>query len=204
MLLRLFSGSLTGLFFLLVACSSDGPPPTPKPRAFPKVNYPEEYSYQQFDEDYCAFTFQFPSYAEVVQDNNFFDEDPVHPCWFDLYMPAFDSRLHCSYIEVGADKSIEQLKSDAFEMADYHTKRANYIDELRINRKNEANVEGFAFAIEGPAATPFQFYLTDGEDHFFRASLYFNTQVRPDSLRPIYDFVRKDVMKMIETFTWTE
>lgn len=187
----------------LSACSSDGPPPTPKPRAFPKVDYPD-YTYQQFNKDYCSFTFQYPTYAEVVQDDNFFDEQPTHPCWFDLYIPAFDSRLHCSYVAIGSDKSLDQLRTDAFEMADYHTKRANYIDELRIDRAQEADVEGFAFAIEGPAATPFQFYLTDGEDHFFRASLYFNTQVRPDSLRPIYDFVRKDVMKMIETFEWTD
>lgn len=203
MQLRFFFGSLLVLFTLFTACSTDGPPPTPKPRAFPKIDYPN-YTYQSFDKDYCSFTFQYPTYAEVIQDNSFFADQPVHPCWFDLYIPAFDSRLHCSYVEVGADKSLDQLRSDAFEMADYHTKRANYIDELRIDRKDEAEVEGFAFAIEGPAATPFQFYLTDGEDHFFRASLYFNTQVRPDSLRPIYDFVRKDIMKMIETFAWAD
>lgn len=187
----------------LSACNTNAPAPTPKPRAYPKVDYPT-YTYQTFDEDYCNFTFAYPSYARIEQDQYFFGEKPAHPCWFDLYIPAFDSRIYCSYVEPGADKTIDQLREDAFEMADYHTKRANYIDELRIDRRDEAQVEGFAFAIEGPAATPFQFYLTDGSDHFFRASLYFNTQVQPDSLKPIYEFIRKDIFQMIETFEWSD
>jgi hypothetical protein len=49
-----------------------------------------------------------------------------------------------------------------------------------------------------------QFFLTDKKNHFFRAALYFNTQVRPDSLAPIYEFVKEDVFKLIETFEWEE
>lgn len=189
--------------FIVSACNTQGPPPSPKPRAYPKVTYPSSKPLS-FDASYCAFSFEYPSYATIQQDQYFFDGEPAHPCWFDLYIPDFDASLHCSYIPVGKDKSLEQLRKDAFEMADYHTKRANYIDEVRIDRKEEANVEGFAFAIEGPAATPFQFYLTDGDEHFFRASLYFSTEVRPDSLQPVYQFIRKDLIKMIETFEWAD
>jgi hypothetical protein len=58
------------------------------------------------------------------------------------------------------------------------------------------------FSIEGPAATPFQFFITDEKQHFFRASLYFKTKINTDSLAPVYDFVKKDLRKMIETFEW--
>ena len=101
----------------------------------------------------------------------------------------------------GPDK-LEELKTDAFELADWHNKRANYIDEMIIQKGN--SVSGFAFLIEGPAASPFQFYLTDSTEHFLRGSLYFNTEARPDSLAPVYEFIEEDLVHMIETFEWTE
>lgn len=186
------------LTFFFSSCG-DEPAYTPKPRAYPKVNYPER-AYQRFDESYCNFTFEYPAYAQVKQDTLFFDEKPAHPCWFDLFVPAFDSRLHCSYYPIGPGNSFEKLKNDAFELVQWHNKKANYIQEVPI--KKEGNVSGFAFIIEGPAASPFQFYLTDSTDNFLRAALYFNTQARPDSLQPVYEFVEEDILHMIETFRW--
>lgn len=183
---------------LLYACGGEAVG-TPKPRAYPKVVYPEK-SYQVFNGDYCDFSFEYPKYAVIQQDTNFFDEAPAHPCWFDLFFPTFDSRLYCTYYPIGVDKSFEELKSDAFELASWHNKKADYIDEIRIEKDNR--VSGFAFVIEGAAASPFQFYLTDSTDHFLRGSLYFNAQVQPDSLAPIYDFVEEDLLRMIETFEW--
>lgn len=196
-----YLGILLLATFLIASCS-DEPPMTPKPRAYPKVEYPEK-AFQDFDKDYCTFSFEYPQYAQIVQDTSFFEQRPVHPCWFDVYFPDFDGRLHCSYYPVGAPKSFETLKADAFELADWHQKKANYVDELKISLP-EHGVSGFLFSIEGPAASPLQFYLTDSTQHFLRAALYFNTKTRPDSLAPIHDFVRADVMKMIETFQWNE
>ena len=196
---RLFGLALT-LALLLSACGEE-PVFTPKPRAFPRVVYPEK-AYQQFDKDYCNFTFEYPVYAEVQKDTTFFDERPPHPCWFDLYFPDFNGRLHCSYVEMPGPEKLEELKTDAFELADWHNKRANYIDEMIIDKGD--GVSGFAFLIEGPAASPFQFYLTDSTAHFLRGSLYFNTEARPDSLAPVYKFIEEDLVHMIETFEWTE
>jgi gliding motility-associated lipoprotein GldD len=194
-------GLFSGLIFLftLASCGSPGGP-SPRPRAYPKVNYPEK-KLREFGEDVCDFSFSFPDYARVVRDTAFFEEKPVHPCWFDLYMPDFDGRIHFSYYPVGNGKSLDQLKKDAFELVDWHNKRANYIEELPFSNPEE-NVQGIAFQIEGPAASPFQFYITDDEEHFVRGALYFNTQVRPDSLAPIIDFVTEDIATLLESFRW--
>lgn len=195
--------STTGRILLLVifciAFSSCGEEEiyTPKPRAFPKVIYPER-TYTKLDIDYCNFTFEYPAYAQVEQDTAFFDEKPVDPCWFDLVIPAFNARLHCSYFPVEGD--FEKFRSDAFSLANKHNIKANYIDELPIQKPN--GVSGMVFDIEGPVASPFQFYLTDSKDHFLRASLYFNTQARPDSLAPVFDFIKADLMQMINSFEW--
>ncbi|GJM31773.1 MAG: gliding motility lipoprotein GldD [Saprospiraceae bacterium] len=188
---------LTG--FLFTACEE--PAMVPKPRGFPRVVYPEK-SYQSFDKDYCSFTFDYPTYAVIQQDTSFFGETPAHPCWFDIYFPDFDSRLHCSFYPISKEKDFSTLKKDAFEMADWHNKRANYIDEIPINLNNQ--VSGFIFEMQGPAASPIQFYLTDSTRHFMRGALYFNTQTRPDSLAPVYLFLKNDVFKMIETFRWND
>lgn len=188
------------LVLFLISCGN-APPPTPKPRAFPKVEYPEK-AYQQFDEDYCAFTFEYPKYAEVQQDKSFFDEAPPHPCWFDLYFEDFDSRLYFSYAPINSKEEWEDLRSDAFNLADWHNKKASYIDEMLIKKDNQ--VSGVLFLIEGHAASPAQLYLTDSTSHFLRASLYFNTEVRPDSMAPVYEFLEADILRMIETFEWTE
>ena len=186
------------LGILLASCGQENIG-TPKPRAYPKVEYPTK-TYQRFDEGYCNFSFEYAKYAVIQQDTSFFDEQPAHPCWFDIYFPDFDSRIYCTYYPVEGKKSFEQLQQDAFEMAGWHNKKANYIEELNIEKDN--GVSGIAFIIEGPAASPLQFYLTDSTQHFMRGSLYFNTQVQPDSLAPIYSFVEEDILKMIETFEW--
>lgn len=195
-----------GLFLVIIlffaySCQSS-PIPSPKPRAFPKVIYPEGNS-QTFDKGYCNFSFQYPIYTEVQQDTSYFDEKPSDPCWFNIYYPSFDSRIYFTYYPVGIEKSFDVLLTDAFEMVEWHNKKANYIDEYIINRP-EAKVHGVAFNIEGPAASPFQFYLTDSTNHFLRGSVYFNTKARPDSLAPIFDFVKGDALRMIESLEWQE
>lgn len=176
---------------------------TPKPRGFPKVVYPEK-RYQQFKEGYCDFTFEYPTYANVEQDQSFFEEQPIHPCWFDLYVPDFDSRIYFSYIPIDVATPFDKLREDAFRLTDFHNKKATYIDEFPINKPN--GVKGMLFKVDGPVGSPMQFFLTDSlnEKHFLRGALYFNTQARPDSLAPVLDFMEKDVEKLLETFEWKE
>ena len=194
--------SLTVVFVLLVlfcgSCAEEAAP-VPKPRAYPRVIYPER-SYEAFDLPGCPFTFQMPAYAQIEQDTQFFGEKPQHPCWFNVVAPQFGSTIHFSYYPVEGAKSLEQLKRDAFDLAGKHNIKANYIDELPIQRPD--GTQGFAFNIEGAVASPFQFYLTDGQAHFVRGALYFNTQARPDSLAPVYDFVKTDIMEIINTLEW--
>ena len=163
------------------------------------MEYPEK-NYQKFTEPYCNFTFEYPSYAHIEQEKSFFNEKPIHPCWFDIFMPQFDAKIHCSYYPINETNNFDQLTSDAFTMANQHNLKANYIDDLIISKPNR--VGGIVFNIEGPVASPFQFFLSDSTSHFLRGALYFNTQARPDSLQPVIDFVKTDIMHMINTFDW--
>ena len=88
-------------------------------------------------------------------------------------------------------------------LASKHTIKAEAIDESMINRPEE-NVYGLLYDFRGNTATSLQFFLTDSSDHFLRGSLYFNTPPRQDSLAPVIGFLREDVLRMIESFSWKE
>lgn len=172
---------------------------TPKPRAFPRIIYPDR-SYKDFSESYCNFSFDYPGYGLIQKDTLFFDKKPNHECWFDINLPPFDGKIHCSFSNINREFTFEKLRQDAFELAYKHNMRADFIEEFAIERDNQ--VSGFLFSLEGPSASPLQFYLSDSTSQFLRGALYFNTSARPDSLAPVIEFVREDILRMIETFEW--
>ena len=174
----------------------------PKPHAFPKIGYPKREQITDFDKNFCHFSFKYPSYIVFQHDTAYFDEKPKDPCWFNLYYPMFNASLYCSYYPINADNKFDKLVSDAHELAGKHNIKADYIDELIIEKPN--HVSGKVFDIQGAAASPFQFYLTDSTKHFFRASLYFNTKTQPDSLAPVFNFVKTDITQMVNTFEWNK
>lgn len=177
-----------------VSCD-DGPVYAPKPRSYPKIEYPKK-QYKLFDEAYCKLSFEYPDYATVRQDKTYFDEAAKDPCWFDITFSQFGSTIHCSYAPIKNLKGFEKLKQDAFSLVYKHNIKADYIDEFPIEKPG---MKGFVFDLEGPTASPFQFYVSDEENHFIRGSLYFNTSVQVDSMTPVYEFLKKDVMHLIET-----
>lgn len=182
---------------LLLSCSE--PNYLPKPRMYPRINFPE-YNLVPFNETYCPFKFNYASYSAIVKDTLFFGEKPENECWFNLELNCFNGTLHCSYYPINNSKKLQKYINDAFRLAREHQIKANYIDEIPIHKQTDVN--GMLYNLEGPAASPFQFYLTDSVHHFFRAALYFNTPARPDSLLPIVEFVKKDVMTIINSFEW--
>ncbi len=193
---------LSIIFFVTIflqSCSDGETAITPKPRGFPKVVYPEKL-YQNFEEGYCNFHFEYPIYAEIQKDEAFFGEKTANECWFDILIPQFNAKIHCTYSPINQSSTAESLRNDAFELAHKHNIKAKYIEELKVNTSNGA--KGFIFNLEGDVASPFQFFLTDDENHFMRGSLYFNNKVATDSLAPIFTFVKKDIEHMINTLKW--
>lgn len=189
--------------FLLAAlfvtgCQMD-PGLEPKPRAYPRIVYPDT-SMVDFTLTDCPFRFSHPAYMEPRKESAFFDGSTPHPCWFDLHMEVFNADLHCTYSPVRHYNEFQMLVQDAFRLANEQNKRASYIEEFKI--RLPGGVSGMAFSLEGPSASPFQFFLTDSTRHFLRGSLYFNTRPDPDSLAPVVDYVRKDILRIIESLEW--
>jgi|SRR5687768_11782113 len=163
----------------------------PRPRAYPRVEYPEK-EYREFSTAECPFSFEYPVYADTI--------NKKEACWFDLEIKSFNAKIHCSYHPISSRADYEDFVKDAYDIADRINYRANYMEETPF--KNDNAVGGIILEWTGPAASPIHFFLTDTTQHFFKAALYFNAEVQPDSLAPITEFIKKDIQHMISTFRW--
>jgi gliding motility-associated lipoprotein GldD len=181
----------------LTACEE--PAIIPKPRTYPRVEFPAR-QYQTFVHSDCSYKFETPNYSIVEQDSVFFNEKAPNNCWINIKYPIFNGQLYCSYYPVRNREELDKFITDGHTIANKHTIKADYIEELLID--NGHSVYGTLFNIEGPAASGIQFYLTDSTRHFFKASLYFNETVNPDSIAPVLEFMKHDINHMLETFRW--
>lgn len=194
--MRLITFLLITIFFS--SCKDDGVL-LPKPRMYPKINFPNR-SFSVFIEKDCPFQMEVPDYFKVIEDKDTRDQDK-NQCWFDLHSSELNAYLHLSYLSINNRKHFDKLVVDNFEMVDKHNIKANYRDEVRIS-DSERDIHGLMFEIDGPVATPFQFFVTDSTSHFLRGSLYFKSQVNRDSIAPVYQYVKEDIANLLETLSW--
>ncbi|MFM6954251.1 MAG: gliding motility lipoprotein GldD [Sphingobacteriaceae bacterium] len=184
--------STLGLGLLLSACGSNY---TPKPRGYFRIEFPEK-KYQTYREN-APYSFDYPVYAQVQTDTR----PDAQPYWIDLAFPQFNGRLHLSYLPINSTKKLNQLTEDARTFAFKHTVKATAIDEGIIYYP-EKKVYGIYYTIEGNTASSAQFYLTDSSKNYLRGALYFNEQPRIDSIKPVLNFIKKDIDVFIKTFKW--
>ena len=190
------------VFFSLYACGG-GELPVPKPRSYPRIFFPER-TYVAGGPEYCPFTFDVPTSATVRQEETFFEETPPDECWFDLRLAeSLNGSVHFSYYPINSVADFEGYRDQAFKLTGKHMERASDIEEIVINRP-EQRVHGVAFDVAGPAASPFQFFLTDSTTHFLRGALYFDARVNPDSIAPVAEWAKEDIFRMVESFRWKE
>ena len=184
---------ILGLAVLLLAsCAKTG---APKPYGYYRITVP--------DTSYVPFESQYPSYpySFALSRNAEVRPRADEPYWINLYYPAFDATIHCSYKPVR--NNLRELTNDALEFVYRNASFANAIPE-REYAHPEAHVYGVLFDLEGNTASSCQFFITDSTKHFFRASVYCNCPPNADSLAPVYNYLRTDVIKMVETFKWTK
>ena len=173
----------------------------PKPYAFPRIHFPKKGEYLAYNNKECPYVFEYPIYSKIVQKKNSFTNE-IEPCWFNIYFEDFNATIYMSYKEIGSDISLEKVLEDAHKLTYAHTKKADYIDEAQIS--NKQGVKGQLSEVGGNVATNIQFYLSDKEKHYIRGSLYFESAPNIDSVQPIVDFIKKDMMHVFETFEWVE
>ena len=189
------------LLLLCVSCSRGN---TPKPYGYYRIATPDT-AYTDFQSSILNSQFSILNYPytfalsknAVVQPRTDVDE----PYWINIVYPSLNATIHCSYKPVR--NNLRELTNDALEFVYRNASFATAIPEQEYMHP-EAHVYGVLFDLEGNTASSCQFFVTDSTRHFFRASVYCNCPPNADSLAPVYQYIRTDVIKMVETFEWTK
>lgn len=174
---------------------SCGEKTVPKPRAYFRIDFQEK-TYHRLDSAALPYRFEIPGYSKVIKDN----ERLAEPYWINLEFPAHKAEVHISYKMI--NNNLTQLTEDSRTLAYKHTIKADAINE-RVYENREKKVYGTIYMIDGNAASPLQFYLTDSTKNFLRGALYIREVPNIDSIRPVIDFLTPDVIRLIETTEWT-
>lgn len=168
----------------------------PKPRSYSRIEFPERGMPQTFRTD-CPYEFQYPSYAQLVNDM----ESDTNRCWMNIHYPIFNASLHLSYKPILEESDLNYLLRDAFTFIDKHKEKASGIQEQVIN---DGNTGGLFWKIGGNSASAIQFFVTDSTQHFLRGSLYFMANPNRDSLNPVIDFLEEDILKTVGSVKWSK
>lgn len=166
---------------------------TPKPKGYPRIDFPAK-TYRVYD-SLCPYSFEIPTYSFINNDKH----RGADPCWININFPKYNAQVHLSYKEI--HNNLDTFLMDSRDFAIKHQIKATGLDETIIIR-DSARVFGLVYDIGGNTASNLQFYLTDSTRHFMRGALYFNSIPNIDSLKIVVDYLRQDVVHMIQTFKW--
>ena len=118
---------------------------------------------------------------------------------FDIHYPTLNADIHCSYFPVQGN--LRELSDDAMEFIYKHVQQVSSIPE-QIYQNDEKRVYGVFFHLEGNAASPYQFFMTDSTAHFLRGAAYCYCRPNADSLAPVHDFLSAEIQHLIESLSW--
>ena len=185
---------------LLLACVSCSNNYTPRPYGYYRITVPDT-AYTDFSSPITGESREAYPYSFSVSQNAVVlpVKKEGEPFWINLYYPALNATIHCSYKPVR--NNLRELTNDALEFVYRNASYATSIPEREYTHP-EANVYGVLFDLEGNTASSCQFFITDSTRHFFRASVYCNCPPNADSLAPVYNYLRTDVIRMVESFEW--
>jgi gliding motility-associated lipoprotein GldD len=195
-----------GIFFIsivvacfIVSCNSDYT--SGKKKGYFRIDFPEK-KYQLFNMPGYPYEFEYPVYGNIVKDSMFF-QDRAEDYWINIDIPRFNGRIHISYKPINKTNQFDSLVRDGFKMAyKQHVDVSTGINDSLMRTPN--GVEGIYFSLGGNTATANQFFLTDSTKHFLRGALYFDATPNEDSLGIVNEFLKKDLLHLINTLRWKE
>lgn len=172
-------------FSIFTSCKEDI---LPKPKGYLSLNYPKNsYNILKIVRPY---SFKTSEQAIVKNERN---------NWLKIVYPALKATVNITYRPV--ENNLKEILTEAEKLVYEHAVKAE-----EITTKNFENFEKRVFGslqeISGNAASQIQFHLTDSTRHFLKGTLYFYTKPNYDSILPAVDYIKKDIIQLIETLEW--
>lgn len=169
----------------------------PKPKGYNRIDLPA-HRYQPLTEAH-PYTFEYSSQARILPDTF----RGAQPHWIFINYPAFKASVQLTYHSVqNNEKRLAGMIADSYKLAAMHNEKAYAFKEELVQLPTGLKAD--VISITGEVPSQLQFFTTDTTTHFLRGALYFNTATRNDSLAPVIDYVRKDVLHLLKTLRWKQ
>jgi gliding motility-associated lipoprotein GldD len=186
---------LTAYCLLFTACSSSEPDYAPKPKGYPRLDLPPQ-EYQTMREVH-PYSFEYSKSAVLLPDT--FSKSEPH--WIFVAYPSLKASVQLTYKPVQNNpQRLAGFINDAYKLAGKHQIRATGIREQVVRTKSGQTV--VLLELTGDVPSYVQFFTTDTTTHYLRGALYFTVADKQDSLQPAIDYLKKDVMHMLNTLKW--
>lgn len=185
------------VILLLTACGSSDSSETyvPKPKAYPRFDLPVP-RYTLLEPTH-PYQFEYNKAARILPDTF----ARAEPHWIFVNYPAFHASVQLTYKPIRNDVNrLRDFLEDSYKLAARHNIKAYAIEQRTIKLKS--GLEASLIDLSGEVPSQVQFVTTDSTTHFLRGALYFNTATQNDSLQPIIQYIRKDVVHLLNTLKW--
>jgi gliding motility-associated lipoprotein GldD len=108
--------------------------------------------------------------------------------------------VQVTYKPVTRDSLVEGYLTDSYRLTAKHTIKAYSIEEkiIFLTGGTVATIS----ELSGEVPSQFQFHITDSSQHFLRGALYFRTSTKNDSLAPSIEYVKGDMIHLLNTLKW--
>lgn len=191
----LFSSLVLFGLLLCTACSENAP--IPKPSTYLKTEFPD-HSYHPYVSP-GAYKFDL---ADLYQPK-VFEQTKQNYSVQEIDLGPLNGSLFLYYLRIPSKDSLPEIINFANDKVDEHKIMADKIDYEQILFPKK-KVYGTFFELKGNVATNFQFYLTDSTQHFIRGEVLMNCRPNYDSLRPTLQYLKEDLLKLIDQFEWKQ
>ena len=160
----------------------------PKPKAYLSLTYPEK-TYENLKLN-RPYTFKVSKNTTVVNEKN---------NWLTIKYPKLKASVDITYRPV--KNNLKELLTEAEKLVFKHTAKAEQIiPQDFVN--TEKRVFGSIYEITGNAASHLQFHVTDSTKNFIKGSLYFYAKPNYDSILPAVNYIKEDILHLVETLEW--
>ena len=175
------------LLFLIIffGCKKDI---LPKPKAYLSLTYPEK-TYESLKIS-RPYSFKVSKTATIINKKK---------NWLSIKYPELKASIDITYRPL--KNNIRELLTEAEKLVFKHTAKADRIIPQDFINK-EKRVFGSIYEITGNAASQIQFHVTDSTNNFIKGSLYFYAKPNYDSILPAVNYIKEDILHLIETLKW--
>lgn len=179
------------IFFVLIAMVGCKEETEIKPLGQLRLDYPDPV-YRFFESD-CPFTFEYSQYSTKIKKDD--------SCWYNLNYPEMNANIHLTWFPVKDKSDLATKIKDSEKFVRDQTVKASYISPREFYFPDK-EVYGTLFEFGGESAINLQFHATDSLNNIISGSVYFSVPPNYDSLQPAIQYMKRDVVRLIETLEW--